>query len=536
MIKSIRSMPVWAILAGVLMTTAVSAQQPAAPPPQQLAQTQIDRYVVGQARPPETPGSPVLDMTLDQAMQIALEKNLDLKIARMEPVIQDYTIQGLRSVYRPTLSGSYGYNNNTSTATRQLDCGSRISNSSNSYSSNVNQRLPWFGSSFSTGFTSSRSATNDACTLRNPTFDSRLNLNFTQPLLTNFKIDADRNSLRTAPIQRQVADINLQIAIENIKSRVRLAYWAVRQRIEAIEIQKRSLELARRQFEDSKIRVEIGTMAPIDTTQFEVAVVNQEQGLLNAEINWKTAELNFKQLLASGPDDDINKATINPVDQPRFEIQSVDIQAAVQNAIATRTDIEVSRKNLQVSEFDLDIRKNALMPSLNLQANYSLRGTGGPTLVRLGQAGPITDTIPGGYSDAVRSLFGVDTPSWSMTFNFSYPLGMVSQKVALAQSEIRLDQARTRIDSQKLAISTAVTNAGLAVQNTFKQLEQARKSADVQERNTEAARIRFDNGLSTAFEVASALNSLTNARLNELNATINYLNAIAEFDKVQRVQ
>jgi outer membrane protein TolC len=532
-----RHMTALAIVLAFLIAPVLSAQQqPAGPTPPQTSQTQIDQYVVGQARPPEVPGSSMLDMTLDQAMQIALEKNLDLKVQRMEPVIQDYTLQGLRAAYRPTFTGSYGYSNNTSTSTRQLDCGTRLTNSSNSYQSSMQQRLPWYGSNFSVGFTNGRSATNDACATKNPAFSSRLNMNFTQPLLTNFKIDTDRNSLRTAPIQRQVTDINLQIAIENLKARVRQSYWALRQRIEAIEIQKRSLELARRQFEDSKIRVEIGTMAPIDTTQFEVGVVSQEQSLLNAEITWRTAELALKQLLASGPDDDVYKATINPVDRPRFEIQSVDIQAAVQNAIATRTDIEVSRKNLQVSEFDLDLRKNALMPTLNLQANYSLQGTGGPTLVRQGQAGPVIETLPGGYADALKSLFGIDTPSWSMTFNFSYPLGQVSQKVALAQAEIRLDQARTRIEAQKLSISTAVTNAGLAVQNTFKQLEQAQKNRQVQERNTEAARIRFDVGLANAFEVASALNSLTNSRLNELNATINYLNAIAEFEKVQRVQ
>jgi outer membrane protein TolC len=148
----------------------------------------------------------------------------------------------------------------------------------------------------------------------------------------------------------------------------------------------------------------------------------------------------------------------------------------------------------------------------------------------------VTTTVPGGYYDALKSLFGVDTPSWSMSFNFSYPLGQISQKVALAQAEIRLDQARARIDAQKLAIATAVTNAGLAVQNTFKQLEQARKTREVQEKTTEAARIRFDNGLANAFEVATALNDLTSRRLNELNATINYLNAIAEFEKVQKVQ
>jgi outer membrane protein TolC len=78
---------------------------------------------------------------------------------------------------------------------------------------------------------------------------------------------------------------------------VRQSYWNLRSAIEQIEITRRALDIAKKQLEDSLLKVEIGTLAPIDTTNFEVAVANNEQGVLAAQIAWRTAELNFKRLI-----------------------------------------------------------------------------------------------------------------------------------------------------------------------------------------------------------------------------------------------
>ncbi len=123
--------------------------------------------------------------------------------------------------------------------------------------------------------------------------------------MSGFKIDNTRNQLRTlthsAPGRRHPA----AHTIENTKASVRTAYWNLRQAIEQIEIQRRSLDLAERLYQDNRTKVEIGTLAPIETTTSETQVANAEQALLNAQIQWRTAELTLKRLLASGPDDDV---------------------------------------------------------------------------------------------------------------------------------------------------------------------------------------------------------------------------------------
>ena len=123
-----------------------------------------------------------------------------------------------------------------------------------------------------------------------------------------------------------------------------------------------------------------------------------------------------------------------------------------------------------------------------------------------------------------------------MNVQFAYPIGMRAAKSNYARALLQLDQSQATLKAQELNVSAAVTNAGLAVENTYKQyVRRRRRTREAQQRNAEAEQTRFDVGMSTNFNVVQAQNSLTTARLSELRALITYLNAVAEFDRIQRV-
>ena len=532
-----RNVQVWAavVAAGAfgMLTATASAQDPVpATPPvaqQPTAQQSIDRYVVGQARPPVEAGKQLRELTLEEAMTIALEKNLGLQVAKMAPQGVDYQLQAARASFLPSFSSSYSYSNNKSPSNDRLDGVSSVTSISQGYNGSMSQTLPWHGAQFGVNFNNSRGSSNRQSTRLNPSYNSSVRLSFNMPLLQGFKIDGNRNQLRTLQVQRQISDIQLQTQIENLKNNVRTSYWNLRAAIEQIEIQRRALEIAQRQFEDSKTRVEIGTLAPIETTQFETQLASAEQALLNAQIQWRTAELNFKTLLASGTDDEIYSQVINPAEQPQLSVQSVDIQAAVTRALQERTDMMQSRKNIESSQLSLEVTKNQTMPNLNLSSGYNLTGQGGREI----DDGVVV--VDGGYRDALAAIAGFDAPAWNFGFNFNYPLGMRAAKANYARAQLNLDQSLAQLKAQELSISTEVINAGLNVENTYKQFQAAQKSREAQERNAEAAVTRFDVGMATNFEVVTAQQQLTQSRLNELSALIRYMNAVAEFERVQKV-
>lgn len=528
MMNGWRGAKVWAMALTMTTAAAASAQQPAAPATATQGAAQ-DRYVVGQARPPLTAGTQYMDVTLDQAMQIALEKNLDLKVARMNPQSVDYQLQSARAAFNPQLTGLGSYQNQSSKNTSTLEQRDTVTNTTQRYNTGISQTTPWFGGRFTASFNNSRVGTNSSQTTRNPNYSSNVSFNYTQPLLQGFQIDNTRNTLRTLQVQRQIADIQLLTTIENTKASIRTAYWNLRQAIEQIEIQQRSLDLAQRLFDDNKTKVEIGTLAPIETTTSETQVANAEQAVLNARITWTTAELALKRLLAAGPDDDVYKATINPVERATAVAQAVDIPAAVRNALVQRTDLVQAQRNIEVSRLNLEVTRNLTKPQLDLVGGYQLQGAGGNEF----RNGVLTN--PGDYGQALASIRAFDFPTWNFQFNFTYPLFMRAAKANLARAQLLIDQSQAQLKASELTVTSDVTNAGLAVENTFKQLQAAQKAREAAEKNADAEQTRFDVGTSTNYNVVQAQNNLTTQRLAELRALISYLNAIAEFDRIQRV-
>jgi outer membrane protein TolC len=539
---------VWALVVAVgVMAPVVTAQQPATPPAPGTTQTQqqttaatapmqqiqpIDKYVVGRAMPPNdiVPGREMKDLTLEQAIAIALEKNLDLKATKMDPQSVDYQLASARASFIPSVNAGYTFSNSTQASNNTLEGVTYLTNIGQGFNGGMQHQLPWYGSSYSLTFNNSRATTNNITTRLNPSYTSDLRLGYSMPILAGFRMDNTRNSLRTLAITKQISDINVLSAVENLRNQVRVQYWALRSSIEQIEIAKRGLDLARQSYDQSRMRVEIGTAAPIDTVQFETAVFNAEQVLLAAQISWRTAEINFKRLLASGADDELyRKFTINPVDMPELSVQSVDIQGAMTKALAERTDLIVARRNIDSSKLSLEVSRSQTLPNLAFNAGYRLNGQGGTQRFNDGSI------IPGGIGDALRELTSFDTPAWNLGFNLTYPLGMRAAKANYARSLLAMDQSEARLKASELNVQTEVVNAGLNVENTYKQYEAAQKARNAAERNAEAAQTRFDVGMATNFEVVQLQNQLTTSRLQELSRLIAYVNAVAEFDRVQRV-
>lgn len=507
-----------ALCAGLIPAT-VAAQQTGTTLPQ--AGQVVEPYIVGQAVPEVQPGTEMLPLTLEQATDRALDKNLSLKAARLNPPMVDYQLASARAAFLPQLTGLYNYSDATQLTNDAIDQVSSYNNRNQTFNTGASYQTPWYGGRLNATFNNNRAVTTNPRTIFNPTFGSNLQFSYVQPLLRGLRIDDARNQLRTLPIQRQVSDLQLLTQIENTKANVRTAYWNLRAAIEQIEIQRRSLELAQRLYEDNRTKVEIGTLAQIETTTSEAQVANAEQALLNAQIQWRTAELALKQLLAEGPEDEIYRTTINPIQTASITAQTVDIPSAVRRALADRTDLVQARRNLDVSNLNIEIADNQTKPQLDMQGGYTSRGQNA------------ADAL--GFGTAVSQVFRFDVPTWNVQLNFAYPLFMRAAKANFARARLQLQQAETQIKAQELTVSTQVTNAGYNVENTYKQFQAAQKASEAALRNAEAEQIRFEVGMSTNYNVVQAQTNLTTQRLTELRAIIAYLNAIEEFDRVQRV-
>lgn len=544
MTQQLRTLHVWALtlaLAGAATAAdAQTASGPSAPKPQGPSaqaqpQTTADRYVVGQAKPPAVQGQQVLNLTLDEAIQRAIDRNIDLKVQRYNPQLTDYTIQQTKAGYMPTLTETTSFNDATALSSSTLDVSPTITTRRILSNTGLQQQLPWNGTSYNFSFQTNRTTSTSPTAVRPLQYGSTINFNVTQPLLRNFKIDATRNTLKTQQITREINDITLRTQIANTIASVRNAYWDLRSAIENIEIQRRAVALATTLVEQNRTKVEIGTMAQIDVITAESQQANAELSLVNAESTWRTAEMTFKKLIAGGTDDDIFKATVNPTDLPSIAQTNVDIPAAVRAALDQRTDLVTAKKQIESSELGIKLQENQVLPDLNLTAGYSVTGAGGnlykASSSTIGSA--LTLVSEAGYLDSITGAF--QQPTWNIQAAFTYPIGQAAQRANLARQRLAIEQSRTSLKSTELTVTTDVTNAGLSVQNAYKSLMASQKARELADRQAEAEQTKFDVGMSTNFTVVQQQQAQTSARLAELRALITYVKALIEFERVQSV-
>jgi outer membrane protein TolC len=336
-------------------------------------------------------------------------------------------------------------------------------------------------------------------------------------------------------ISRDISELQLRGTVATTLASVRNAYWELVFALQAVEVANGSLQLAEKLVEDNRSRVEVGTMAPLDVVQAEAEVATRRQAVAQAEATWRTSELALKRLIVDGTDDPLWRASITPTDQPTFAPEPLDVEGAVRKALDARTDLGQARRTVQSNDVTMQYLRNQTLPAVDLQASYGAAGLGGTQFIRQGSGlgSTIIGTIPGGYSDAWRTLTGRDYPTWNMAVNISYPLGGSAADAQYARARVQLNQAAAQLRAMELQVATEVTNAALQVENSLKRYEAAAAARGLAQTRLQAEQSRFDVGLSTNFFVVQAQRDLATAQNSELRALLDYRRALVDYQRVQ---
>jgi len=475
---------------------------------------------------------PVTKLTVAEAVAMALENNIELSVERLNPQLQDLAIAQVRGAYRPTVGSTLNMTSNMPLPTSLLNGGTRVTNEVQNYNANVSKAIAQTGGTFTASFNNSRTNTTSTFSLLNPQYVAQVSATLTQPLLRNFRIDSNRQSLRTGAIAREISDVTLRARIINTTANTKNAYWDLLYTIRAIEAAKQSLALAEKLVEDNRVRVEVGTLAPLDIVSAQAEAATRRQTLTAAEAARRTAELTLKRLIVGDTQDPLWTATIDPIDAVDVAAAAVNLEAAVTRALGERTDLVTARKNLASNDVSIQYLRNQMMPALDLTATYGTRGLGGNTFIR--QGNDITGTLPGGWSDAFRMMRKVDYPNWTLGFTLSYPVGKSAQDAAYARAKVQYQQAQAQIRALELTVATDVTNAALQVESTLRRLDASRAARQLSEKQLEAVQSKFEVGLSTNFFVVQAQRDLLDAQNTELRALLDYQKALVAFERVQQ--
>jgi outer membrane protein TolC len=484
------------------------------------------------------PAPAVRRLTIEESVKLALENNLGVQVARIDPQVQDYNIAQARANWTPILTSSVANNNSTQLPSDVLSGGSNtISNERFSTGLGVQQNLKW-GTFYQANWNSARSSTSFPLTTFDPQLNSSLNMRVVQPFLRNFNIDAIRQQVLVGEKNREIADIDLQQTITNTSRNVRNAYWDLSFAIASLAVQRESLELAQESLRNNRSRVEIGTMAPIDIVEAEAEVAQREESVILAEAAIQRSEDVLRALIFDPDMPEFWNTRIEPADAPPFQPIAVDIDGAVRAALDRRTDLRATRKSLEANDVNIRYFRNQTMPDINAQLDYGLAGLGGTQFQRTeGPFGPGTGDVIGrtqrSYGSVLNDLFANRYPTWTLSLNVGYPIGTSTAEAGLARARLQDRQAQTQLRNQQLQVATQVRDVGRQVQTNQKRVEATRASRQLAERRLEAEEKKFQAGMSTSFFVFQAQRDLSQARANELRAITDYNRSLVDFETVQ---
>ena len=484
------------------------------------------------ALPAAADGRPVLSLSLEEAVARTLANNNDIAVQRFNPEASELSVSQLHGFYEPYLTSTLNKNSRTQAAQNVFAGGNVVETGTYTYNFGAQQNLQT-GGNLRVDFNNNRTSTNSNVQLFNPSFGSSLNASLGQPLMRDFKIDSNRYQIKVAKKNREISDVQFHQTVVNTVANVKNLYYDLLYAIDNLEAQRKSLALATKLVEENRIKVRVGTLAPLDVVAAESEQAGREEAVILAEAAVAEAEDAIKSAIFPSNDPAMWNTRIVPNDRPSAELVRVDTDAAIQNALGKRTDLVAARKSLESSQYAIDYARNQLLPALDLVANYGASGVGGTFIRREGSGGPIIETIPGGYGDAIGDIFGRDNPTWTFGVNFSYPLFNRQARASKARAELSRDQSQASLRRLEMQVTAEVRSAARAVETNYKRVESTRAARVLQERRLDAETKKFAAGMSTNFLVTQSQRDLAVAEVAHLRAVADYRKSLVSFDRVQ---
>ncbi|MBL8182508.1 MAG: TolC family protein [Blastocatellia bacterium] len=507
-----------------------------------------------------------LPITLNDAIQRALQNNNDISISRTDVQIAETSVRSRKGIYDPVVSFSPTITHNQTTGnpgTNDLRVASSLSQfiqpgggSVTGFFNNNRTENAFAQAQASSGSVSSGG--NSAI------YTSSLGVNYTQPLWRNFNIDSKRQAIKVAKKQLAQSDTDFRLQATSTIASVQRAYWDLVFSLRDQQNQVANLNLAKENLRQIEARIAAGAAAPLAKAEVETELANREGALLSATQQVSIAENSLKLLIFGDPNSAEWGSTLVPTDKPATIVDPADLDVAMKDAMDNRFELRRLKLATEINKIDLKYLKNQTKPQIDLNTSFSLdglsRGAGSTASTFVSQftgneeilrtklntlfapgsqlLNPLIE-IPGtpqyyigGFNRSWANMFRSDAPNYSVGVTISFPLRNRTAKANYEAAKLTTDRLAAQTRSQEQAIIVEVRNAVQGVETARQRVLTARRARESAETQLDGERKLYDAGRSTSFLLFQRENSLANARNSEIRAETDLNKAIAELQRV----
>ncbi len=462
------------------------------------------------------------EITLEQAIQMALESNLNVQIQRFEPMISQFNLtSSLANYYEPQL-GFNVFHSFRSQPGGVDEFGRDVGNREVETDSFGGQ--PFIRGNAPSGLNYSVQASTSGTSSSNPGFQTSdvysgdWRIQVTQPLLRDAWTDSGRVNIKVNKKLLKISELGLMNQIMATVSRVEQAYYNLIAARENVTVVETALELAERTLTQNRKKVEVGTLAMLDEKEAESQVATSKADLISAQRNLAVQENVLKGLLT----DDfaaLQSTDLVPAEKLIAVPVTLDLQESWRLGLSQRPDLQQAKLDLERMNITLKYQKNQVLPQLDLVGSYGQSGFAGG-------GGPFAPTPS--YSRAFSSLGENDNPSYTIGTTLSVPLGNFGPRARHKAAQAQNKQTILQLKQLEQEIMIQIDDAVKRTQASFDRIEATRQARLFAEAAWKAEQQKLDNGKSTSFLVLQFQQRLTAARFSEISALAEYNIALSQ--------
>ena len=531
-----------------------------------------------------------LYLSLDDAVALALENNLDIAYMRYEPLIADtdilraraggFTRGGTTGVssqstgtsatggadtsatgggrttvplvsastgggpaipqLEPVLSGNTTWGHRSSPLTNTITTGTNTLINEQLNSGITYSQAFLTGSAISFNFSSFTTNSNALRNIFNPSLNSSLGLNFRQSLTQGFGRSLNSRQIRIARNNREVSDLSFKQQVITTVSQIQNLYWDLVSFNEDVRVKQQSLQLAQKLLNDNKRQVEIGTLAPIEIVRAEAEVAAREQDLTVSQTQVQQQETILKNALSKSGVASPLIAEAHIVPTSRITVPKVEpiepIQDLIGSALQSRPELAQSRIRLTNSDISLKAVRNSMLPSVDLIGTLTNNALAGQVNERFAAFPGTSQQAPspfflGGLGTTMSQIFARNFPDYSVGVRLNVPLRNRAAQADMVSAQLQYRESEIRLRQAENAVRVEVKNALVALQQARARMGAATKSRLLQEQTLDAEQKKYALGASTIYMVIQAQRDLAQARSVEVAAANNYTKARVEVDR-----
>lgn len=421
-------------------------------------------------------------------------------------------------------------------------------NASLSFTSVLISATHVYSGSYQQGFLTGGSATvsysdhylreNASSDVLNPTVAPNLGISFQHNLLRGFGVAVNARTIRASKINLRVSDLNFRTQVINSVVQTLNVYYALVAGYEDIKAKRSALELAQTLYQDNKKQVEIGSLAPLDLTTAESQVASTERDLVVSETTLQQQEVQLKDLISRNGSADPVLRDVRIVPLDRIVLPEKDdlppVQTMLQEALANRADLAAEKLNEQAQEVNAVGTKNGLLPSLQVFGGQSNAGLAGVRRTVIENGVPVTADayFSGGIGTALGQVFRHNYPSERIGTFMQAPIFNRQAQGDYAIDQLTIRQSQLTNQKDINQVQVDLMNAVVALRQARARYEAAVKSHVLEQQLLESEQKKYALGASTPYLVAQQQRDLAAAQSTEIAALVSWSNARIAIDQV----